>query len=248
METVNSPFDAFAWFYDRHWARGFADWQMPALDRLLFPSLPAGARVLDLCCGTGTLARRLVGRGFVTAGVDISHGMLQIARRNVPEAMLFQADVGEFALKTRVDAAVSVFDSLNNVLQPDHLARAFRNVRDVLKPGAAFVFDINTPDAYGERWDQTFAEVRPDHAFFIRGGFDRETQIGQTLVTMFRLTGQQWVRSDAELRQRPWDPSEVEAMLRAAGFQEIRMYRAIEDLKMSGHYGIGRVYFRAIAG
>ena len=36
-------------------------------------------------------------------------------------------------------------------------------------------------------------------------------------------------------------------MLVAAGFRDVRAYRAFEDLEMSGHYGIGRVYLRAYA-
>ena len=29
------------------------------------------------------------------------------------------------------------------------------------------------------------------------------------------------------------------------GFEDVRVFRAIEDLRMSGHYGIGRVYICA---
>lgn len=248
LGQVSSPFDAFAWFYDQHWAGPFADWQMPALERLLFAELHPGAQVLDLCCGTGTLARRLAARGYITTGIDSSHGMLAIAREKVPEATFFQAEAAAFAVKRRADAVVCVFDSLNNVMEPEPLARAFSNVRAALRPGGCFVFDINSPDAYGEHWDQTFADVQPDHAFFIRGGFDRQERIGHTRVTMFRFMEQSWRRSDVELRQRPWEASEVERMLGAAGFHNVRVYRAIEDLNMAGHYGIGRVYFRAVAG
>jgi SAM-dependent methyltransferase len=241
---VSSPFDPFAWFYDRHWAAPFEQWQRPALERVLFPYVKPGGRILDLCCGTGTLARQLVARGYSITGVDSSHGMLRIARENVPEGIFFQADAAGFALKQPVDAAVCVFDSLNHIIEADRLERVFHSVYAALEPGGCFVFDINTGAAYGERWDRTFCEVQPDHAFFLRGGFDRQARIGCTRVTMFRLTDS-WQRWDVEIRQRPWEVSEIEPMLRSAGFAETCAYRACEDLEMTGHYGIGRVYCRA---
>ncbi|KAJ7416452.1 Williams-Beuren syndrome chromosomal region 27 protein [Willisornis vidua] len=47
-----------------------------------FPAPPAGARLLDVACGTGLVARELHGRGFrCLHGVDGSAGMLERARR-----------------------------------------------------------------------------------------------------------------------------------------------------------------------
>jgi hypothetical protein len=54
-----------------------------------------------------------------------------------------------------------------------------------------------------------------------------------------------WERSDVELQQRPLEVGEVDTLLSEAGFTDVRCYRALEDLGMNGHYGEGRVYFRA---
>jgi SAM-dependent methyltransferase len=240
---VTSPYDAFAWFFDRYWAPPFEHWQRPALDHLLFPYVKPQGCILDLCCGTGTLAQALVARGYHIVGIDSSDGMLRIARHKVPEGVFLTADAANFALETKVDAAVSGFDSLNHLLQAEQLESAFRNVYTALQPGGCFVFDLNISDAYGERWDQTFCGVEPDHAFFMRGGYDREARIGHTKITMFRLAGS-WERADVAMQQRPWDIPEVTEMLKAVGFQDVCAYRAIEDLNMPGHYGIGRAYFR----
>ena len=242
--AVNSPFDAFAWFYDRHWGTPFEEWQRPALEKLLYPCVKPGGRILDLCCGTGTLARRMADRGYQISGVDSSEGMLRLAREKIPGAEFVHADASDFTLPHPVDGAVSVFDSLNHLLTADQLRRAFDQVYAALNPGAYFVFDTNTSAAYGERWDQSFCEVQPDHAFFMRGGFDPHTRIGRTNITMFRLTNS-WQRADVEMHQRPWEVSELESLLQVSGFTEPRGYRAFEDLGMSGPYGIGRAYLRA---
>jgi SAM-dependent methyltransferase len=241
---VTSPFDDFAWFYDRYIASGFEQWLLPVLDRIFIPHLPPRARILDLCCGTGNLASRLAGRGYRVLGLDGSHGMLQIAKAKAPGALFAQSDATAFALKQPVDAAISVFDSLSHLLTRDDLLRAFQSVHAALAPSGLFLFDINTRAAYGDRWDQTWAEVQPDHAFFLRGKFDREAQLGHTRVTMFQLNGT-WKRADVELCQRPWELEEVEPLLRSAGFREIAAKRPQEDLGIEGHYGIGRVYLSA---
>jgi len=45
-------------------------------------AFPAGARVLDLPCGTGRLTRLLVERGYRVTGADVSEAMLAKAREN----------------------------------------------------------------------------------------------------------------------------------------------------------------------
>jgi ubiquinone/menaquinone biosynthesis C-methylase UbiE len=244
LRKVGSPFDDFAWIYERHLAAPFAEWQRPALEQLLFPQVSPGSWVLDVCCGTGVLARQLSASGYRIAGLDSSHGMLRIAHASLPEGNFFQADVSEFALNKQMDAALCVFDSLNHVLHAEKLQRAFSKIYAALRQRGCLVFDINTGAAYGERWDRTFAEVHDEYAFFLRGGFDGQIRIGTTRVTIFRLR-ESWARTDVEIRQKPWEVSEIEPMLRAAGFRDVCTYRPFEDLGMAGHYGIGRVYFRA---
>ncbi len=241
---MTSPYDDFAWLYDRCWSQPFQDWQWPAIDTLLLPGIPADGYVLDLCCGVGKLARALRQRGFHVTGVDSSAEMLRYAARNAPSAEFVHAPAARFSLSALVDAAVCTFDSVNHILSLAEVASAFACVRAVLRPGGHLVCDINTEAAYGERWDQTWCQVEADHAFFARGGYDRATQTGQTEITIFRQHDQ-WVRSDVKVEQRCYSVEEISAVLRGAGFAEVTAWRAAEDLGLEGHYGIGRVYLRA---
>ena len=45
------------------------------------------ARVLDVACGTGTLARRLAEAGHVVTGLDTVPGLVEAARRRTPPAL-----------------------------------------------------------------------------------------------------------------------------------------------------------------
>ncbi len=70
-----------------------------------------GTRLLDLGCGTGLLLTLAQARGATVTGLDVTPGLLQIARDRLPTAELWQADIcslpfgdAEFDVVTGVNA------------------------------------------------------------------------------------------------------------------------------------------------
>ncbi|MQA82162.1 MAG: methyltransferase domain-containing protein [Streptosporangiales bacterium] len=119
--------------------------QVDATDWLI-AHLPPGATVLDVGCGTGVpTARRLLDAGHVVTGVDISPGMLALARENVPEADLRQLDILDLdeSLGT-FDAAVAFFSLL--MLPRGEIPTALRRVHDLLAPGGLLVLAMVEAD------------------------------------------------------------------------------------------------------
>jgi SAM-dependent methyltransferase len=239
-----SPYDAFAWFYQRYWNEEFHGRAFPVLERLLLSRLPAGARILDVCCGTGYLAALLAGRGFSVAGVDASPEMIRYARETAPGAEFHAAKASDFHLPNRFAAAVSTFDSLNHILEPAELARAFAKVAAALEPGGLFVFDMLMEDAYQTHWGENFLIVRDDHLLAISGGgYDAERRLAHCRITMFRLLDG-WQRADSLVQERCYSSQDISAALEQAGFGTITCYDA-RDLGMHGDLGEGRVFFVA---
>jgi SAM-dependent methyltransferase len=238
-------YDDFAWFYDHYWNEDFHGIAFPILERIWLPRVPDGARVLDVCCGTGYLAGLLAARGFHVTGIDLSSEMIAYARRNVPAAEFHVADAADFALPKPFDAAVSTFDSLNHILNYTSLEAAFRNTAAALKPGAPFVFDVLFEEAYQTHWGECFTIVRDDHLLAITGaGYDFRTRAAQAVFTMFRLSGGHWRRSDVVMREKCYTPVEIDGALSRAGFCEILCYDA-RDLGMGGQLGEGRTFYVA---
>lgn len=66
-----------------------------------------GERILDLGCGTGELAERIANAGAAVIGIDSDPGMIQAARRRLPDADLRVADGHDFAVDEPVDAVFS---------------------------------------------------------------------------------------------------------------------------------------------
>lgn len=105
---MSEPFDEIAERYDE--AASDREGQLAA-GRWLLDELPRPGRVLDLGCGSGLpTARQLTDAGVEVIGVDTSVRMLELARRNVPEAEFHQADLRALpdAVGT-VDAVVAFF-------------------------------------------------------------------------------------------------------------------------------------------
>lgn len=116
----------------------------------LTASLPAGARVLDLGCGTGLpTARDLTAAGFQVTCVDLSPGMLELARRNVPQARFLRADVADLAgggpLPQGGFAAVATFFTLL-MLPKAEIPVALGTLRDLLEPGGLLALGMVEAD------------------------------------------------------------------------------------------------------
>jgi ubiquinone/menaquinone biosynthesis C-methylase UbiE len=97
---------------------------------------PAPARVADLGCGTGTLARLLVDERFAVDGLDFSPQMVARARSKVPEARFWVGDASEPALDHA--AYDAVLDRHVLWALPDPEAALARWV-ELLKPGGVMV-------------------------------------------------------------------------------------------------------------
>jgi cyclopropane fatty-acyl-phospholipid synthase-like methyltransferase len=100
----------------------------------LFDRLPQRATVLELGCGQGATAKRILSAGHRYRGVDISAEQLRHARARVQGAQFVHADVTEITLDAEsLDAVVSlyVFGHLPRAELPGLLER----IGSALRPG-----------------------------------------------------------------------------------------------------------------
>lgn len=243
MSERYTDYDPFAWFYNRYWGSTFADRFLAVIEQLLLSHLPEGARVLDLCCGTGQLAGVLSDQGFRVTGLDASEAMLAMARENAAGVEFILGDARRFALPAHFHGVLSTFDSLNHLMTLDDLTWAFRNVHSALLDGGRFLFDLNMEEGYRARWRGSSAMVEADNVCAVRAAFDPEGKIGRNEITMFRLDGDRWRRSDVTLTQRCYTGEEVRGALAQAGFVEIAEREAERDLGLTGN--VGRTFFLA---
>jgi SAM-dependent methyltransferase len=224
MSVRYSEYDPFAWLYNQHWGNMFTPVAMAAIDTLVLPHLPAGAKMLDLCCGTGQLACLLSERGYRVTGIDGSEQMLQYARINAPGVEFVLNDVRYCSTTSQYDAVVCVFDSLNHIMSIDELSAVFCRVYNALKDGGLFLFDLNTESGYNYRWNGFYGIIEDDHVCIIRNSYEPQDRLALFDATLFRLEGGEWGRSDFTLQQRCYPEPEVHTALETAGMAGVQVY------------------------
>lgn len=103
-----------------------------------------GQRVLDAGCGAGTHAAALIQRGATVEGLDLSAGLLAIARRRLgPDVPLRQADLSQ-----PLPYADSMFDAVLASLvlhYLEHWTPTLREFHRVLVPGGRLVASTHHP-------------------------------------------------------------------------------------------------------
>jgi SAM-dependent methyltransferase len=96
--------------------------------------LRPNSRIVDLGCGPGDPATRLLSEQHAVLGVDLSLAQLQLARELAPRATLVAADITAFALVPgSVDAVVSFF-ALGHLPPATH-APLLAEIARWLRPG-----------------------------------------------------------------------------------------------------------------
>jgi SAM-dependent methyltransferase len=189
-----------------------------------------GARsVLDLGCGTGTLALLLADRGFAVIGVDPAAGSLDFARAKpgADRVRWMHGDARAVPPDVRVDMVVMTGNAAQAIVDPADWDAFVRHSYAALVPGGHLVFETRDPSARAWReWNRkgTHSVTDVPDVGTVETWCDL-TEVDPPLVS-FRWT---WVfaadgatlTSDSTLRFRERDA--VADSLRDHGFTEIEV-------------------------
>ncbi|MBU1107815.1 MAG: class I SAM-dependent methyltransferase [Candidatus Riflebacteria bacterium] len=113
--------------------------------------LAAGDSVLDIGCGTGRHSIELARRGFKVTGVDISSGMLAVARKKATEAGVqiefVECAAQDFVTEKRYDAVLSLCEGALCLIDDDddiwsRDMAVFANMADALKENGRFLVTV----------------------------------------------------------------------------------------------------------
>ena len=224
------PFEEFARHYDRFMLR-YVDYRawVDYVERIFRKHKAEPKTILDLACGTGIPTVILARRGYSVIGVDRSPRMLEALQGKIhglPIATL-QAEMTDFRLESPVDAAISLYDSVNYLLTEDELVRCFACVRRALSPGGLFVFDMNTVYSLSTFWGTRVSErqVGPIRSVW-QNVYDEATRVSTLHITFWEDAGDgtEPVEYEEVHRERAYTLDEVRRSLGAAGFDEVRFF------------------------
>lgn len=144
--AVQKYHDRVAPRYDDMYGDPFWRWHDMLTWDYLKPYLPrdVNAEIVDLGCGTGKWAARLLKSGFAVTGVDVSHRMLEQARMKVEamggvaKARFIRADLNDLSAlpAERFALAVALGEPIGCSPAP---IRVMKEIRRILRPEATLI-------------------------------------------------------------------------------------------------------------
>jgi cyclopropane fatty-acyl-phospholipid synthase-like methyltransferase len=136
--TPSEPFEVVRSGYDRIGDR-YRSWSHESPVRLhwvqrLLDELSPGSLVVDLGCGPGEPATRLLAEQHRVCGVDGSDVQLHLAQHAAPTALFVRADITRFRLHPGSVDAVASFYALGHIPSDEH-SPLFAAIAEWLRPG-----------------------------------------------------------------------------------------------------------------
>lgn len=165
------------------------------LDDLIQIHHPDAETVHELSCGTGTMLIELDQFGtYQLTGSDRSAEMVKRARMKseqyLSELHFYVDDFLNIQQKGSFDVVLSVFDSMNYILNPKDFRLLFDSVERLLAKNGFFIFDFTTPEhsKLAIEWldnEKTFSDsgVRIHR----RSSFDEITSIHKNHFSVYSL-------------------------------------------------------------
>jgi SAM-dependent methyltransferase len=190
--------------------------------------IPAGAAVLDLCCGIGRHSLELARRGFRVTGVDRTQAYLDMAAaaagREALDLQLVCEDMRTFRREESYDAAINLFTSFGYFEDPRDDQAVVDNVCASLRPGGVLVMQLMSKEVLAR-------------IFRARDWYEQDG----LLVLEERKVRQSWSwiesrwilisgrrRVNLDLSHRLYSASELMFLLRERGFADVAAYGAFD--------------------
>ena len=197
---------------------------------------PGDRAVLELGCGTGVVAAELAasiaasGESPRVAGVDISAGMLEIARSRAPRLDWRLGDMRNPPVDGPFDLVFCCYHTFQFLLEDDDLAQAFASARRLTAPDGRFAFDLyqpNLPYLRVARTDSLARSIEHDGRELHIREDARYEEDARVLDLEWRLVAADApgdVLAAAHFRIRQHFPDDVLRLLRETGWRVLERY------------------------
>ncbi len=190
--------------------------------------------ILDIACGTGTVEKYLVKKGYIVTGIDISSGMIKTAQekalsQEMTNVRFMVMDASKMTFSSDFDLAISLFDSLNYVLSSKAIQDIFECTYKALRPGGYFIFDLNSEYALEknlftqDNYDDDLATVK--HQW--NSKYNKKTRVATVEMYFYLPDGRVFKEIHKERAHQHLD---IIHWLKDAGFKFIDAYDAYSFL------------------
>ncbi len=146
----SSPYTVIADIYDLVMTDVDYETWSDYIDEIILQHKPKSEELLELACGTGTIALYLEELDcYNITATDASADMIRIAKRKAArinsEIEFLPMNFLDIQLDKKFDVVYMVFDSLNYLHSDEEILKLHSEVKKVLNPGGIFIYDFTTP-------------------------------------------------------------------------------------------------------
>ncbi len=231
--NFNKPYSNIAKYYDTLMRDisydKWVEYIMDTIDLYNIKTTP----LLDVTCGTGnSIIPFLKRKKKPLLGVDNSLEMLKVAKEKAPNLALVQANAMKLPFLSQFNLVVSMFDSLNYILKLEELIEAFGSIKEALKPGGHFLFDLNTP--YGLKF-VAGRDVREENKNLLsvwRNVYKKDSKILTLHLTLFVKKDANWERIDEIHEEKGYGEEEIRYGLKTLDFEVIDAFKCFEHSRV----------------
>lgn len=183
--------------------------------------LPAGARVLDLCCGPGRHTLELARRGFRVTALDRTAFYLEQARVQAEaenlEVEFVCDDMRRFSRVGAFDAIINLSTSFGFFEDPADDRTVIVNAYRSLRGGGLLVMDL--------KGKEVLARMFVERTWFEQGDtlllLQRTVMKDWTWVEDLWITLKDGTRREFVMAHRPYSAAELRALLESCGFNPV---------------------------
>jgi len=147
---LSPPYSSLAFIYDEVMSDVDYETWADYVDEIIITHNPGARRLLELACGTGTIALSLEELDcYEITATDGSIDMIRVAKEKgavVNSEVHFEVmDFNEIQLNETYDVVYLIFDSINYLLEEEQILKLHRDVKQILSPNGIFIYDFTTP-------------------------------------------------------------------------------------------------------
>ncbi len=188
--------------------------------------------ILSLGCGTCEHDLLLVKEGFSMTGVDLSHSMLEIAKRKIEKnnvsMNLYEDDVRSFKINQKFDAIIAMFNIAGYQNTDEDFENFIQTSQLHLKKGGLFVFDAwNKPAVLKDKPTDRLKKIQIDKDHSLERKTTQNLNLDKDLLEIiFEITeikGNQIINQAKEKHpMRFFSTSDIESVLKNNQMQFIK--------------------------
>lgn len=183
--------------------------------------------ILDVGCGTGNPAKYFLENGCFVTGIDGSLEMLKIAKQKLKSynPLLILSKFQNFSVKKKFNLVVSLFDSLNNILDEEGLLQSFKCAQKSLLNNGLFIFDMNTPYGLSQMKRATIISKEDVGIYSVwESKYDRSRAIARIFVVLFASENGYYRKIEEKHIERGYSYYTLKKLLKKSGFTDISLY------------------------